>query len=133
MSRGGDALGDGRSNVERMRCHRWMVRSEPEVKPIEPEATPIELEVKSIEPELQRPAVEPTKAPFFADNPYIDRLPQSIVEFYLNKNTISLDALVTVPLSTRNSNATKTESQHASISDSTTTPEPRRSPSVYLL
>ncbi|KAF5689757.1 hypothetical protein FCIRC_1220 [Fusarium circinatum] len=58
-------------------------------------------EVNSIEPELQRPAVEPTKAPFFADDPYVDRLPQSIVEFYLEKNTISLDALVTVPLGTR--------------------------------
>ncbi|KAF5553538.1 hypothetical protein FMEXI_2377 [Fusarium mexicanum] len=60
-------------------------KSSPEVKPIEPEATPIKLEVKSIEPELQRPAVEPTKAPLFADDPYIDRLPQSIVEFYLKE------------------------------------------------
>ncbi|KAF5606292.1 uncharacterized protein FSUBG_6125 [Fusarium subglutinans] len=61
---------------------------------LEPQAKPIELEVK-----LQHPAVKLTKARFFADDPYVDRLPQSIVGFYLKKNTISADALVTVPLS----------------------------------
>ncbi|CZR49540.1 uncharacterized protein FPRO_15899 [Fusarium proliferatum ET1] len=44
-------------------------------------------------------AIEPTEAPFFANNSYADRLPASIVEFYLNQETISALALVTVPLS----------------------------------
>lgn len=56
-------------------------------------------EVISIDPGIQHPAFEPTEAPFFAHDPYVDRLPASIVEFYLNKDTISAPALVTVPLS----------------------------------
>ncbi|KAF5703169.1 hypothetical protein FMUND_13136 [Fusarium mundagurra] len=52
-----------------------------------------------IEPDKEHPAVEPTEAPFFADDPYIDRLPASIVEFYLNKETISAPTLITVRLS----------------------------------
>ncbi|RBQ80333.1 hypothetical protein FVER14953_20853 [Fusarium verticillioides] len=55
-------------------------------------------EIKSIEPDTQHPAVEPTKAHLFADNLDVDRLPQSIFEFHLKKNTISADALVPVPL-----------------------------------
>ncbi|KAF5615623.1 hypothetical protein F25303_13754 [Fusarium sp. NRRL 25303] len=39
------------------------------------------------------------EAPFFADGPYVDRLPASVVKFYLKKTTVSAPALVTVPLS----------------------------------
>ncbi|KAF5702347.1 hypothetical protein FMUND_13516 [Fusarium mundagurra] len=53
----------------------------------------------SIKPGIQRPSVEPTKAPLFARDPIVDRLPTNIVEFCLNKKTISAPALVTVPLS----------------------------------
>ncbi|KAG4269025.1 hypothetical protein FPRO04_12302 [Fusarium proliferatum] len=52
-----------------------------------------------IEPDKEHPAVEPTEAPFFADDSYIDRLPASIVEFHLNKETISAPTLITVRLS----------------------------------
>ncbi|RBR15758.1 hypothetical protein FVER53590_25936 [Fusarium verticillioides] len=50
-----------------------------------------------MEPDTQHAAVEPTKAHLFADNLDDDRLPQSIFEFHLKKNTISADALVPVP------------------------------------
>ncbi|KLO85020.1 uncharacterized protein LW93_5972 [Fusarium fujikuroi] len=39
------------------------------------------------------------EAPFFADGPYVDRLPASVVKFYLKKATVSAPALVTVTLS----------------------------------